>query len=56
MPEIYNGPVHSNTKSELGSAPVRVMFLYVAQLFSQPAETTIVVMDRNKIEPTNITT
>ena len=50
--EIYCGPVQSRLKIELGIPPELVMFLYVAQVFPQPAETTIVVMDRNKIEPT----
>ena len=46
-PEIYRGPVQSKEVS----APVFVIFLYVAQVFPQPAETTTIVMNRNKIEP-----
>ena len=51
MPVIYCGPVQSRLKRELGTPPFFVMFLYVAQVFPQPAETTIVVMNKNKIEP-----
>ena len=50
--ETYCGPVQSMLKSDLGVPPELVMFLYVAQVFPQPAETTTVVMDRNIMEPT----
>ena len=51
-PETYCGPVQSMLKSDLGVPPELVMFLYVAQVFPQPAETTIMVMNRNIMEPT----